>query len=73
MSMLVCKTMLGSRAIEAGSEHKRLETLLEIASRHRLSLDSLDEQSCHLDHAAFDLWSHKFLDFPETVNSNFIL
>lgn len=73
MSMLVCKTMLGSGTIDARSEYKRLETLLEIASRHRLSLDSLDEQSCHLDHIAFDLWYHKFLDFAETVNSNFIL
>lgn len=73
MSMIVCKTMLDCRAIAAGSERKRLETLLEIASRHRLSLDSLDEQSCHLDHTAFDLWSHSYLDFPETVNADFML
>lgn len=42
-------------------EHERLEMLLAIARKHRLSLDDLDDASRDMDNETFKTWSEKVL------------
>lgn len=42
-------------------EQERLEMLLAIARKHRLSLDDLDDASRDMDNETFKTWSEKVL------------
>ncbi len=42
-------------------EHERLEMLLAIARKPRLSLDDLDDASRDMDNETFKTWSEKVL------------
>ena len=44
------------------ADRMRLQMLLEIARKHRLSLDDLDDESRNLDLETFNLWARKMLE-----------